>query len=307
LALSLSLLAFGTIADTVFTTFNFSLITRQMTVIGFLGIAQTPVILTAGIDLSVAAVMMPACVVMGRLGVTMGLPLPIALPARFAAATAAGFLNGFLVTGLRPPPFIVTLGAWPMFFALTLRYSDAQTVRSQNIDAVAPLLKMWGERIAIFGAQFTTGSFLMGALFGLFWRLLNWTQWGRAVYAIGDDKDAAELAGIRTDKVLLSVCMTKGPICAVGGWVAIGRLGSVSPQSFYEGSLDAITAVVIGGPSLFGGHGSIFGTLIGALIARAVRLGLKLSGVEVFWHEFTVGTLIIIAVAPDQWVRKASS
>lgn len=306
--LAASLIAFGFVAgDRFFTPFNFSLIVQQVTVIGILGVAQTLIILSAGIDLSVAAIMVLSSVMMGRLGVTLGLPVELALVAGFATGTACGMLNGLLVTRFRLPPFIVTLGTWSIFFALNLWLSEAQTVRSSDIDEIAPLLKFFGERVEIFGAQFTYGSFLMLGLFALFWYILNWTAWGRRVYAVGDDKDAAELAGIRSDRMLVSIYTVAGFICALGGWVAIGRLGSVSPQSFYEGNLDAITAVVIGGCSLFGGRGSILGTLVGALVVGVFRSGLKIAGVEVLWQEFTVGVLIIAAVAMDQWIRKVSA
>ena len=307
IVLALSLVVFGAIADNFFTAFNFSLIIQQVTVIGILGIAQTLIILTAGIDLSVAAIMVLSSVVMGRLGVVYGLPVGFALAMGLVVGTACGCINGLLVTRFRLPPFIVTLGTWSIFYALLLWYSEAQTVRSQDIDNIAPILKFWGQRVGIMGAQFTYGSFLMIGLFCLFWYILNWTAWGRAVYAVGDDKEAAELAGIRTDRTLVSVYGVAGLVCAIGGWVAIGRVGSVSPQSFYEGNLDAITAVVIGGCSLFGGRGAVFGTLIGALIVGVFRGGLKLAGVEVLWQEFTVGLLIIVAVALDQWIRKVSS
>jgi fructose transport system permease protein len=147
----------------------------------------------------------------------------------------------------------------------------------------------------------------MIAIFCGLWYLLNWTAWGRAVYAVGDDKEAAQLSGINTDRVILSVYGVAGLLCGIGGWAAIGRVGSASPQSFYEGNLDAITAVVIGGTSLFGGRGAIFGTLIGALIVGVFRSGLKLAGVEVLWQTFAVGLLIIIAVAMDQWIRRVGS
>jgi fructose transport system permease protein len=307
LVLLVSLAAFGVIAgERFFSPFNFSLIIQQVTVIGVLGAAQTLVILTAGIDLSVAAVMVLCSVVMGRIGVTYDLPVTLALGAGFAVGTLCGLFNGLLITRFRLPPFIVTLGTWSIFFALNLWYSEAQTVRSSDIDAAAPALKFFGERVGLLGAQFTYGSFVMLGLFALFWYILNWTAWGRHVYAVGDDKEAAELAGIRTDRTLVSVYAVAGLICALGGWIAIGRLGSVSPQSFYEGNLDAITAVVIGGCSLFGGRGSILGTLIGALTVGIFRSGLKLAGVDVLWQEFTVGALIIVAVALDQWIRRVS-
>jgi fructose transport system permease protein len=352
--LLLSCIVFGAVANNFFSAFNLSLIIQQVTVIGILGAAQTLVILTAGIDLSVAAMMVLSYMVMARLAVQGDLPSILAVLAGLAVGLACGLFNGSLVTRtrlvpiavtvlawvlmlsldlpliyvvpigmaaglavgwlgfgpaleLRLPPFIVTLGAWSIFFALNLWYSESETIRSQDIDATAPLLKIFGLRVDILGAQFTLGSFLMLGIFLVLWYALNWTGWGRAVYAVGDDKEAAELSGIRTDRVLLSVYGTAGLLCALGGWAAIGRVGSASPQSFYEGNLDAITAVVIGGTSLFGGRGAIFGTLFGALIVGVFRSGLKLGGVDVLWQTFAVGLLIIVAVAMDQWIRRVSA
>jgi fructose transport system permease protein len=308
IVLVVSVIAFGMISgDRFFHPFNLSLIIQQVTVIGILAAAQSLVILTAGIDLSVAAIMVLCSVVMGKFAIDLGIPTPIAIVLGFVLGTACGLLNGFLVTRLRLPPFIVTLGTWNIFFSLNLWYSGAQSIRSQDIDAAAPFLKFFGERVGFLGAQFTYGSFLMIAIFAVLWYLLNRTAWGRHVYAIGDDKDAAELAGIRTDKTLVSVYALTGLVCAIGAWAAIGRVGSVSPQSFYEGNLQAITAVVIGGISLFGGRGSIMGPLIGALIVGVFQSGLRLAGVDVLWQVFAIGWLIIIAVAIDQWIRKVSA
>ncbi|HEX6145072.1 MAG TPA: ABC transporter permease [Geminicoccaceae bacterium] len=306
IVLVVAILVFGAIARNFLTSFNLSLIIGQVTIIGLLGIAQTLIILTAGIDLSVAAIMMLASVIMGGLAVNAGLPALIAIPIGLAVGGLCGLFNGTLVAKLRLPPFIVTLGSWSIFFALLLWLSGGESIRSQDIDTTAPLLKIFGYRISFLGAQFTTGSILMLILFGVFWYVLNNTPWGRHVYAVGDDAPSAQLAGIRTDKVLISVYATAGVLCGIAGWAAIGRVGSVSPQSFYEGNLDAITAVVIGGTSLFGGRGSILGTLIGALIVGVFRSGLNLSGVDVLWQQFAVGALIIIAVATDQWLRKVS-
>jgi len=123
----------------------------------------------------------------------------------------------------------------------------------------------------------TYGSILMVLIFILVWYALNWTPWGRHVYATGDDPDAAELSGIRTSRVLMSVYMVAGIICAFAAWILIGRIGAISPQAGFTANLDSITAVVIGGTSLFGGRGSIFGTLIGALIVGIFRNGLALA------------------------------
>ena len=308
LILVISIIVFGFVAgERFFTAFNLSLVVQQVTIIGFLAAAQTLIILTAGIDLSIAAIMVLGSVVMGRFAVHFGLNPFLAISAGVVVATLCGYVNGQLVTRLKLPPFIVTLGTWNVFFALIIWYSGSQSIRSKDLDTMAPVLKFFGERVKIFGAVFTYGSFLMVAVFVVLWFALNRTTWGRHVYAVGDDKAAAELSGIRTDWVLRSVYAVAGLIAGIGAWVSIGRVGSVSPVSFYEGNLDSITAVVIGGMSLFGGRGTITGALFGALIVGIFSSGLKLAGVDVLWQRFAIGCLIIFAVAIDQWVRRVSA
>jgi fructose transport system permease protein len=136
---------------------------------------------------------------------------------------------------------------------------------------------------------------------------LNHTAWGRHVYAIGDDPEAARLSGINVKRKLISVYALAGFICAIAGWALIGRIGSVSPLGGQTANIDAITAVVIGGTSLFGGRGSIVGTMFGALIVGVFGLGLRLIGTDPQWTFLSVGALIIIAVAIDQWIRKVSA
>lgn len=308
IVLAISLIAFGLIAgDRFFSAFNLSLIMQQVSIIGILAAAQSLIIITAGIDLSVAAIMVLMSIVMGNLAVNLGVPTSIAILIGFIGGGAAGLMNGLLITKVKLPPFITTLGTWSIFYALLLWLSGAQSIRGQDIDANAPLLKLFGEAITIGGARITLSSILMIVVFIVLWYMLNKTAWGRHVYAIGDDKEAAELAGIRTDRTLISVYVLAGFVCALGGWASIGRVGSISPQSFYEGNLDSITAVVIGGISLFGGRGSIMGALFGALIVGVFRSGLRLSGVDVLWQVFAIGWLIIIAVAIDQWIRRVSA
>lgn len=308
IVLALSLAVFGALAGgKFFSAFNLSLILQQVSIIGILAAAQALIVLTAGIDLSVAAIMVLMSVIAGKLSITLGVPAPVALLVAFAGGTLTGMLNGLMVTRLRLPPFIVTLGTWNIFFALNLWLSGAQSIRSQDIDAAAPLLKVFGQSFKLGGANITYGSILMVLVFVALWYVLNRTAWGRHVYAIGDDKEAAELAGIRTDRTLVQVYALAGFICALAAWASIGRVGSISPQSFYEGNLQSITAVVIGGISLFGGRGSILGALFGALIVGVFNSGLRLVGVDVLWQVFAIGWLIIIAVAIDQWIRKVSA
>ena len=182
-----------------------------------------------------------------------------------AASTA------LLVTRLKLPPFIVTLGTLNVFFALNLWYSESETIRGTDMSS---LLLWTGKTIDIGDTRITYGSILMLVLFAVFAWVLKNTAWGRHVYAVGDDAEAARLAGVRKDRVLLSVYVVAGLICAVAGWMLIGRIASASPQAGGSANLDSITAVVIGGTSLFGGRGRVIGTLFGALIVGVLRNGL---------------------------------
>jgi fructose transport system permease protein len=127
------------------------------------------------------------------------------------------------------------------------------------------------------------------------------------VFAVGDDPAAAELAGVNVRRTLLSVYVLAGLICALAGWVAIGRIGSVSPTSGQMANIESITAVVIGGISLFGGRGSILGMLFGALIVGVVGLGLRVAGTDPQWTYLLIGVLMIVAVTLDRWVRRAAA
>jgi fructose transport system permease protein len=228
----------------------------------------------------------------------------LALLICFGIGTLCGLLNGALVTRLRLPPFIVTLGTLNIFFALNLYISKSETIRGTDMSA---LLLWTGKTISFGDTQITYGSIMMLVLFGVFAYILRHTAWGRHVYAVGDDAEAARLAGVRRDRVLLSVYIVAGLICAVAAWMLIGRIASASPQAGSTANLDSITAVVIGGTSLFGGRGLVIGTLFGALIVGVLRNGLTLTGVDVLWQDFAVGVLIIAAVAIDQWIRKVKA
>lgn len=299
------------VGDRFFAPFNLSLVLQQVTIIGVLGIAQTLIILTAGIDLSVGAIMVFSSIMMARSAVVWGLPPELAFVLGLLTGLACGYLNGLLVTYLKLPPFIVTLGTWSVFGALVLWVSRSETIRQPDIASIAPLLQFTGTRIQIAtpwgNAPLTYGSILMILIAIAVWYLLNRTAFGRHVYATGDDPDAARLAGINTDRTLLYVYMLAGSICAVAGWVLIGRIGAASPLAGVTANLDSITAVVIGGTSLFGGRGSIVGTLVGALIVGVFRNGLALAGLDNLWQEFAVGWLIIVAVTLDQWIRRVST
>ncbi len=299
--LLLTVLAFALISPNFLQPANLSLILQQTAVIGTLALGQTLIILTAGIDLSVGSIMVLCSIIMGRLSADLGVPAPVALLVGLASGMACGLFNGFLVTRVKLPPFIVTLGSLNIFFALNLWISRSETIRGADM---GDLLLWTGRVVTIGGTRVTYGSILMLVIVAVLAYALHRTQWGRHVYATGDDREAARLAGIRVNRVLLSVYAVAGLVYAVGAWMLIGRIASASPQAGVMDNLDSITAVVLGGTSLFGGRGMIIGTVMGALIVGVCRNGLSLAGVDVLWQNFAVGVLVILAVSLDQWIRK---
>ena len=286
--------------------FALTLILQQVQIVGIVALAQSLVILTAGIDLSVGAVMVLSSVVMGQFTFRYGLPQEIAILCGLACGSLCGLISGVLVAVVRLPPFIVTLGMWQIVLAANFLYSRNETIRSQDIEAQAPLLQFFGNRLEIGGAIFTYGVLFMLILAFVLAYVLRHTAWGRHVYAVGDDPDAAALSGVNVRGTLISVYVLSGLICAFAGWTLIGRLGSVSPTSGQLANIESITAVVIGGISLFGGRGSILGALFGALIVGVFTLGLRLAGADPQWTNLLIGILIIAAVAVDQWIRRVT-
>ncbi|WP_307852555.1 ABC transporter permease [Glaciihabitans sp. dw_435] len=301
IVLVVAIVIFGIISPRFFFVNNLSLITQQVAVVGTLAIAQTLVILTAGIDLSVGAIMVLASMVMAQTAARNGVPAPLALLLGLIVGLAAGGLNGVLVTRLKLPPFIVTLGTLNIFLAITLLHSNSASVVGTDI----PGLITWtGTTFPVVGVGITYGVVLMLVLYIVMAFVMGRTAWGRHVYAVGDDKEAARLTGIRVNRVLLSVYVVAGAILAVGAWIQIGRADAASPNAGTDLNLDSITAVVIGGTSLFGGRGTLWGSLLGALIVGVFRNGLALAGLDVLYQTLAVGILVIVAVSLDQWIRK---
>ena len=306
LVLVISVLGFG-IANSRFLGLGaLTTVLQQVTVTGFVALAQSVVILTAGIDLSVGEILILSSLVMGNLAVTLGLPAPLAIVIGVVVGTIMGLFNGILVTKMKLPPFIVTLGTLSIFRALKLAYSHSESIRNVDIEEKANFLLFFGNKFKFLGATVTFGMIMLLILAFIMWYALNRTAWGRHVHAIGDDADAAMLSGIAVDKTLISVYGVAGFICGFAGWVAVGRVGTISPIGFETINLDSITAVVIGGTSLFGGRGSIVGSVLGAIIVGVFITGLSLAGVDSYWQTFATGCLVIIAVALDQYLRRAS-
>ncbi len=315
IVLVISIAIFGILLGTkFFSAFALTLILQQVAIVGIVGAAQSLVILTAGIDLSVGAIMVLSSVVMGQFTFRYGLPVEFAIVCGLLCGTICGYINGVFVAVLKLPPFIVTLGMWQIILATNFLYSANETIRSKEIEQNASLLQMFGWKFKIGadeagrgGATFTIGVIFLVALVLALAYALRHTAWGRHVYAVGDDPEAAELSGVQVKRTLISVYTLAGLICAFAGWALIGRIGSVSPTSGQLANIESITAVVIGGISLFGGRGSILGMLFGALIVGVFTLGLRLLGADAQWTYLLIGALIIGAVAIDQWIRKVAA
>ncbi|MEP6695656.1 MAG: ABC transporter permease [Pseudonocardiales bacterium] len=301
IVLLLSVIVFSSLNQSFASPNNLSLITQQVAVVGALAVGQTLIILTAGIDLSCGAIMVFASMVMAKVAFDTGIPGYLSILLGMLVGGLSGWFNGFLVTKVRLPPFIVTLGTLNIFAAFTLLYATGRTIRDTEL---ANGLAWLGHTITVGKMNVTTGVLVMLVIYAVFAYVLRYTAWGRHVYAVGDDADAARLAGIQVTRVLLSVYVVAGLLYAITGWILIGRVNAASPNSGIEANLDSITAVVIGGTSLFGGRGTVLGSLIGALIVGVFRNGLSLAGLDVYYQTLAVGILVILAVSVDQWIRR---
>ncbi|MCW2631950.1 MAG: Monosaccharide-transporting ATPase [Pseudonocardia sp.] len=298
-AIVIAVIFFSTQSERFLTGGNFSLIVQQVMVVGTLAIGQTLIILTAGIDLSNGAVMALGNIVIAKLAVDAGMNPFLAILLGLAVTTAFGLLNGTLVTSLRLPPFIVTLGTLNIALALTHIYSGEQTV-----SALPEALTFFGRTFPLGNTDITYGSVLMLVLFAITWFVLRQTAAGRHVYAVGNNPEAARLTGINVKKLLLIVYAVAGLIYGIASLLLIARTGVGDPNAGQTENLDSITAVVLGGTSLFGGRGSVIGTLLGALIVGIIRNGLQLIGVPSIYQVLITGILVIAAVALDSVARR---
>src|SRR5881409_1417817 len=295
LALLAACVFFATQTDTFLSGGNLSLVLQQVMVVGVIAIGQTLIILTAGIDLSCGMVMALGGIVMTKFAAELGLPVPLAIACGIGVTTLFGLVNGLLVTRVGLPPFIVTLGTLNIAFAITQLYSQSQTV-SDLPDAMTWL----GTTFGIGSTQVAFGTVLMLLLYGIVWFALKETARGRHVYAVRNNKEATRLTRIPTQRVLLGVYVLAGVFYGVASLLSVSRTGVGDPNAGQTENLDAITAVVLGGTSLFGGRGSVLGSLVGALIVGVFRNGLTLMGVSSVYQILVTGILVILAVVADQ-------
>jgi len=301
IALVAACVFFATRSDRFLTGDNLSIVLQQVMVVGVIAIGQTLIILTAGVDLSCGTVMALGGIVMTKFAVELGVPPVVAILCGIGVTTLFGMLNGLLVTRIKLPPFIVTLGTLNIAFAITQLYSSSQTVTD-----LPEAMNALGGTFQIGGTSVVYGVVLMLALYAVTWFVLRQTPSGRHVYAVGNNPEAARLTGIATGRVVLTVYVIAGVLYGVAALVSVARTGVGDPNAGQTENLDAITAVVLGGTSLFGGRGIVLGSLIGVLIVGVFRNGLTLMGVSSIYQVLVTGILVILAVTADQLSRRGA-
>ncbi len=301
IALAVTCLFFALQTERFLSGTNLSLVLQQVMVVGVLAIGQSLIILTAGIDLSCGMVMALSGVVMTKFAVDFGMNPYLATACGLGVAVGFGLLNGLLVTRVKLPPFIVTLGTLNIAFAITQIYSESQTITDLP-EAMTTL----GNTFNIGSTEVSYGTVAMLLLYVLAWFVLRETSPGRHLYAVGNNPEAARLTGISVDRVLVTVYAMAGLFYGIAAMLSVARTGVGDPNAGQTENLDAITAVVLGGTSLFGGRGLILGSLVGAVIVGVFRNGLTLMGVASVYQTLITGILVILAVAADQMSRKGA-
>jgi fructose transport system permease protein len=315
IVLLVSVVLFASLVGTrFFSAGTLTLILQQVQLVGIVAAAQSLVIMTAGIDLSVGAIAVLSSVIMGQFAFRYGLPPSLAVLCGLGVGTALGYVNGWLVAVMKLPPFIVTLGTWQVILATNFLYSRNETIRAQDITAEAPILQFFAQTFKIGadvdgrgGATFTYGVILMLLLIAVLAYALRSTAWGGTSTPWATTRSGAA-SGVNVRGTLISVYALSGLICAFAGWALIGRIGSVSPD--------------LGGRAQHPehhrrgdrGHLALRRARVhrrGA-VRRADRRGvLARACASSAWTRngpfFFIGVLIIVAVAVDQWIRKVAA
>jgi ribose transport system permease protein len=273
-----------------------------------LAVGQTIVIVSAGIDLSVASTAALSGSVMGVMYAHEGYPEPVALLMGLAAGFAVGAVNGFVITKWHVPDFIATLGAFTAVRGIALLVTDGLPVpdytKAQEGRTVPETVTTLGAD-SVFGIPLIAVVAAVCALIG--WFILSRTTLGRSAYAIGGNREAARVSGIKVERTKWAIYIFSGLMAAIAGFMLTGRQGSANALMGEGMELQSIAAVVVGGTNLFGGEGTIGGTIIGVLIIGVLNNGLNILGVADFWQRVVNGSIIVAVVALDQWRRRAAA
>ncbi len=306
--LVLLMVVFAILEPVFLSPLNLFNVMRQISIEGLIAIGMTFVILTAGIDLSVGSVVALAGLVAAMIakgstassfslsaGEAAGYGWFTAMLGAMAVGLAAGFVQGFAITRLKVPPFVVTLGGLSVFRGLALMISAAGPI--SGFDAS---YRWWGQG-RIYSVPVPVIIFLSFAVIAFI--VLRYTRYGRQVYAVGGNREAARLSGVNVQRILLSVYMIIGFLAGLAGFVLSARLNSSEAVAGTGYELNVIAAVVIGGTSLFGGVGTIFGTVIGSILIGVLINGLVLMNVNSYVQQIIIGLILVAVVAFDQFAK----
>ena len=294
IGLMIIIITFSFLSPVFFTLPNLLNILQQSSINALIALGMTLVIISGGIDLSVG----PTAALSAVLGATLmiaGVPVPLAILATLGIGALCGVFSGSLIAYAGLQPFIVTLGGLSLFRAIALIYTGGSPV---------------------FGIPLSFRSLINSTLFGIpvpivivalialtLWVVMNKTPLGEYILAIGGNDEAARVAGVPVKRTKVTVYVISGALASLAALILIGRLGAAEPTIGNLWELDAIAAAAIGGASLMGGKGSIFGTLIGVIILGALRNGLTLLNIQAFYQLLATGLIIIIAMLIDRATR----
>ena len=305
--LFLLVVAFTIVTPDFLTVNNLVNILRQYSVLMILAVGQTLVIVSRGIDLSVASNAALSGSVMGVAYAYWAWPEPASLLVGLAAGVAVGAFNGFVITRLDVPDFIATLGTFVAVRGIALLVTDGlpvpdfeRAVEGRTLPGTISTLGV----DSVLGMPLIAIVALVCALIGGF--ILSRTRLGRSAYAIGGNTEAARMSGIKVERSKVWIYVISGLLAAVGGFMLTGRQASANALMGEGLELQSIAAVVIGGTNLFGGEGRMSGTVIGVLIIGVLSNGLSIAGVSEFWQRVVNGLIIVVVVALDQWRRRAA-
>lgn len=286
-----------------FSAGNFSLISQNISVLAILGVGMTFVIITSGIDLSIGSVLVFASVISAKVMAAIGGDgagvIVAGVVAGLVSGAAWGWLNGFLIAKAKVPPFIVTLGTLSAALAL------AQVITGAiNVSIYATSLTDFGIYTKFLGIPALPFVALIVVILGGI--ALHRTRFGRYTYAIGSNAEAAKRVGINVDRHLIVVYCLTGSLSGLGAVLYLAQFGTTTIAGQTLTNLSVIAAVVIGGTSVFGGEGSMFGTMVGLFIPAVLQSGFVIIGVTPYWQGFAVGVVLIAAVYIDQTRRAAA-
>ncbi|TAK58543.1 MAG: ribose ABC transporter permease [Bacteroidetes bacterium] len=295
IALLIELILFSQLSEFFFTADNILNVTLQTSITAIIAAGMTFVILTGGIDLSVGALVALTGIVTTS-AMSSAMPMSLALPLGLLVGGVLGFITGIFVTKLNITPFIVTLAMMTICRGLAFIYTDGRPIWE-----VPPEFSILGNGRLL---AIPIPTIIMLGVYVVAFTMLHRTRFGRYVYAVGGNKEAARLAGISTNKVLIQVYILSGALASLSGILLASRMNSGQPNSGLMYELDVIAAVVVGGTSLTGGRGTIVGTFIGAMLIGVLRNGLNLLNVSSYVQMVMVGVVILLAVLLDQLRKK---